>query len=77
MSGDLFPAATIRDVTLARKRAELELERELRMREKVYPRWVELGKIPEAVAAERILVLQAILEDYPPALAATAKNPQQ
>jgi hypothetical protein len=62
---DLFPLATTRDVTTERKRAELE--REIRMREKVYPRWVAQGKMSATEADARILVMRAVLEDYPAA----------
>lgn len=62
MTGDLFPAASTADVTTARKIEELE--RELRLREKVYPRWVAAGRLQAVEAEARLLALRAILEDY-------------
>lgn len=59
---DLFPPPSTADVTVERKIDALE--REIRLREKVYPRWVASGRLEEQEAARRLLVLQAILEDY-------------
>ena len=39
-------------------------ERELKMRERVYPRWVENGKLSDAKAAKEIAAMKAIYEDY-------------
>lgn len=41
-----------------------ELRRELRTREKVYPRWVAEGRLPKDLADQRIGILKAILADY-------------
>jgi hypothetical protein len=40
------------------------LERELRMRRRVYPRWVELGKMKMRQAEHEIEVMEAIADDY-------------
>ena len=40
------------------------LEREIRMRRKVYPRWVELGKMKEKDAAREIATMEEIAKDY-------------
>lgn len=50
-------------ITLAQKRACLE--RELRMRRRVYPRWVKAGRLTQAQAEHEIAVMEAILADYP------------
>ena len=50
-------------ITPADKRACLE--RELRMRRRVYPRWVQAGKLSQAEADREITVMEAILADYP------------
>lgn len=42
------------------------LERELKMRRRVYPRWVQDGRMSQAKADEEIAVMKAILADYPP-----------
>lgn len=52
-------------ITPADKRACIE--RELRMRRRVYPRWVQAGKLSQAEADREVAVMQAILADYPPA----------
>ena len=39
-----------------------ELEREIAMRERVYPRWVAQGKMREAEAERRIDTLREILD---------------
>ena len=48
--------------THAEKRACLE--RELKMRRRVYPRWVAAGKMREEDADREIACLRAILVDY-------------
>lgn len=66
MTGDdlpdpgLFPGPTVDDV----RHEDIieELERELAMRRKVYPRWITSGKIDQVTATRRILVLEAALE---------------
>jgi hypothetical protein len=40
------------------------LERELRMRRRVYPRWVELGKMKMRDAEHEIKTMEAIADDY-------------
>lgn len=40
-----------------------EIERELAMRRRVYPRWVRLGKIRKMDADHRVEVLESILEE--------------
>jgi len=52
------------EVTHDEKRACLE--REIKMRRKVYPRWVENQKMTQALADREIAVMEAILADYPP-----------
>lgn len=42
------------------------LEREIKMRRRVYPRWVADGRMTQAKADEEIAVMEAILADYPP-----------
>ena len=37
------------------------VERELKMRVRVYPRWVELGRISESQAAAEIAAMEAVL----------------
>lgn len=39
-------------------------ERELKMRKRLYPRWVAAGKMTQAWADREILVMTAIMEDY-------------
>lgn len=41
-----------------------ELQREVSLRRRVYPRWVAAGRLTQADADKRIAVLQAILDDY-------------
>lgn len=43
------------------------LEREIRMRKRVYPRWVQEGRMRAEVAEREIRLMEAILADYPPA----------
>lgn len=42
------------------------IERELKMRRRAYPRWVEAGRMSQAKADEEIAIMEAILADYPP-----------
>jgi hypothetical protein len=39
-------------------------QRELKMRNRVYPRWVEQDRMSAGKAAFEIAVMQAIVEDY-------------
>ena len=39
-------------------------ERELRMRRRVYPRWVASGRMSQAQAAKEIATMEAIAADY-------------
>jgi hypothetical protein len=52
------------DFTYDDKRACIE--RELKMRRRVYPRWVEKGTMSQAQAYREIATMEAILADYPP-----------
>lgn len=38
------------------------VERELRMRERAYPRWIAQGKMTQAKADEEFATVQAVLE---------------
>jgi hypothetical protein len=40
------------------------VEREVRMRESVYPRWVAVGKMSDKQAKRELAVMKAILADY-------------
>lgn len=39
-------------------------ERELKMRRKVYPRWIDDGRMTNEKAAHEIAVMEAIVVDY-------------
>jgi hypothetical protein len=39
-------------------------QRELRLRRKVYPRWVQIGKMDASDAAREIATMEAIVKDY-------------
>jgi hypothetical protein len=39
-------------------------ERELAMRKRVYPRWVELNRISAGKSAHEIACMESIVEDY-------------
>ena len=41
-----------------------EVMRELKLRRRLYPHWVEIGKLDASDAKRRIDVLQAIAADY-------------
>lgn len=40
------------------------IERELRMRRSVYPKWVQAGRLTQERANEELRIMQAIAEDY-------------
>ena len=42
----------------------LEIEREIMIRRKVYPRWIKTAKLGRAQADKRLLIMEAILVDY-------------
>ena len=54
---DLFGGAL--PISLAAQIAEIE--REIKQRERVYPRWVEAGKMPKATADRQTEVMRAVL----------------
>ena len=62
MKHDLFPAGTYKDIRLQDKLGELV--REIKLRKHVYPRLVGIGKLNCVTADKRILIMQAVLEDY-------------
>ena len=41
-------------------------EREVKMRRRVYPRWVADGKMTQVQADREIAIMEAIAEDYRP-----------
>ncbi len=47
----------IEQITLEEMRDELQ--REIKVRTRVYPRWIESGKIDSRIAADRVLILKA------------------
>lgn len=51
-----------------------ELKRELKMREAVYPRWVESGKMKQKDAMHRVNCLRAVIEDFEERHKPTAKQ---
>ena len=53
---------TVRTYTTAEKRQEAL--REIAMRKRVYPRWVEAGRMKQEHADHNIAVMEAIAEDY-------------
>ena len=59
-------------ITLAEKIACIR--REIGMRERVYPRWIDLGRITQAKADHEIACMQAVLEDL---LARQPAEPEQ
>lgn len=62
MTADLFGRPAASGVQLREKIAELK--REIKVRKRVYPRWVQTGKLDGPLADYRITVLRAILKDY-------------
>lgn len=57
---DLFGGATVADVTLDDQLRSVE--REIAYRERVYPRWVEDGRMKAEDAARELLVMRAVRE---------------
>lgn len=49
------------------------LERELRMRRRVYPRWVSIGKMRAEDATRELMIMEAIAIDYRGKTNATGK----
>lgn len=47
-----------------------EIEREIAMRQRVYPRWIANGKLKPEQAAKQIAILQAIAHDLRAQIAA-------
>jgi hypothetical protein len=40
------------------------IKRELKLRRRVYPRWIEAGRIDSREAVHEIAIMEAIAEDY-------------
>ena len=57
---DLFGAPAPEDVTIKDQIAEVE--RELRMREHAYPRWVSTGSLTQEKATRQLLCMRAVLD---------------
>ena len=56
----------------------LELEREIKVRKSIYPRWIATGKIDKVQAGRRIEILEQILADYTDRMTREAgPNPMQ
>lgn len=56
---DLFGTPTPDDVSLADQIASVE--REIRMRERVYPRWVQSERMTQEKADRELLTMRAVL----------------
>ena len=41
-----------------------ELERELKVREDVYPKWIIMGRVAQATANHRMAVFKQLIEEY-------------
>ena len=41
-------------------------QREVKMRRKVYPRWIAMGKMDQLEAMRQIAIMEAIASDYKP-----------
>jgi hypothetical protein len=59
----LLEVRPVADAVSAREKY-LEAKREAALRRRVYPRWVEAGKIKMHQAELQILIMDAIAEDY-------------
>lgn len=51
-----------------------ELKRELKMRERVYPRWVASGQLKQRDMEHRLNCLRAVIEDFEARHQPTAKQ---
>ena len=59
---ELFRAPRTTEVSIQAK--IVELERELKYRERLYPRWIDSGRMTRRTASQQLVILRAILEDY-------------
>ncbi len=59
MTSDLFGGPTVNDVRLDDQIACVE--REIAMRERAYPRWVERGRMGQSEADRELLFMRAVL----------------
>lgn len=53
-------------MTYSQEQKRREAEREVAMRQRLYPRWVREGRMTQAEADRAIGVMQAIAADYAP-----------
>ncbi len=51
-------------IQFSREAKRAAIEREIKMRRRVYPRWVDDKRMTQAQADEQIAVMVAILADY-------------
>lgn len=51
-------------MTISREQKRLCIERELKMRRRVYPRWVADNRMSQQKADEEVATMEAILADY-------------
>jgi hypothetical protein len=51
-------------MTFTRKQKEAAAWRESKMRRRVYPRWVEQGRMTQDSADKQIAIMEAIAADY-------------
>lgn len=51
-------------MTFTAQQKQAAAEREVKMRKRVYPRWVEQGRMTQAKADEEIALMEAIAADY-------------
>lgn len=40
------------------------IQREIKLRERVYPKWIDKGRMTEAAAEREIAIMKAIEQDY-------------
>lgn len=55
-------SAMFADEPVSRMEQILCVEREIRMRERAYPRWVAAGKMKQHMAQRELTVMRAVLE---------------
>lgn len=59
MSDDMFGGPKVEDVSIVR---QIDcVKRELRIREQVYPRWVECSRMSQREADDEILCMKAVI----------------